>query len=146
MQKLKFCHIFPPCSVDSIVAFYPILIGILAGDVPFMKCGNWQYGGYLLSLTTTFLVIIYDYLIIRFAQLKPHLWHTTNITLSHSNVQLHHKTSRVSWQKGPTRHAYAWQIGHFWQDTLDIWKEENIRKVIKFHSRHRFSIVLLLHF
>ena len=29
-------------------------------------------------------------------------------------------TSRVSCQKGPTRHAYAWQIGAFWQDTLDI--------------------------
>ena len=27
---------------------------------------------------------------------------------------------RVSCQKGPTRHAYAWQIGPFWQDTLDI--------------------------
>ena len=24
----------------------------------------------------------------------------------------------VSCQKGPTRHAYAWQIGPFWQDTL----------------------------
>ena len=28
--------------------------------------------------------------------------------------------SRVSCQKGPTCHAYAWQIGPFWQDTLDI--------------------------
>ena len=28
--------------------------------------------------------------------------------------------SMVSWQKGPTRHAYAWQIGPFWQDTLDM--------------------------
>ena len=28
-------------------------------------------------------------------------------------------TSMVSCQKGPTRHAYAWQIGPFWQDTLD---------------------------
>ena len=28
--------------------------------------------------------------------------------------------SRVSCQKGPTRHAYAWQIGPFWQDTLDM--------------------------
>ena len=28
--------------------------------------------------------------------------------------------SRVSFQKGLTRHAYAWQIGPFWQDTLDI--------------------------
>ena len=26
----------------------------------------------------------------------------------------------VSCQKGPTRHAYAWQIGPFWQDTLNI--------------------------
>ena len=28
--------------------------------------------------------------------------------------------SRVSCQKGPTHHAYAWQIGPFWQDTLDM--------------------------
>ena len=28
--------------------------------------------------------------------------------------------SRISCQKGPTRHAYAWQIGPFWQDTLDV--------------------------
>ena len=26
--------------------------------------------------------------------------------------------TRVSCQNGPTRHAYAWQIGPFWQDTL----------------------------
>ena len=25
--------------------------------------------------------------------------------------------------KGPTRHAYAWQIGPFWQDTLDVMYE-----------------------
>ena len=25
----------------------------------------------------------------------------------------------VSCQKGPTRHAYAWQIGPFYQDTLE---------------------------
>ena len=28
--------------------------------------------------------------------------------------------SMVSCQKGPTRHAYAWQIGPFWQDTLEL--------------------------
>ena len=28
--------------------------------------------------------------------------------------------SSVSCQKGPTRHAYEWQIGPFWQDTLDM--------------------------
>ena len=26
----------------------------------------------------------------------------------------------VSYQKSPTCHAYAWQIGPFWQDTLDF--------------------------
>ena len=26
----------------------------------------------------------------------------------------------VSCQKGPTGHAYAWQIGPFWQDTLNL--------------------------
>ena len=26
----------------------------------------------------------------------------------------------VSYQKGPTCHAYAWQIGPFWQDTLQV--------------------------
>ena len=29
------------------------------------------------------------------------------------------RISRVSCQKGPTRHAYTWQIGPFWQDTHD---------------------------
>ena len=32
----------------------------------------------------------------------------------------HRHMSMVSCQKGPTRHAYAWQIGPFWQDTLDV--------------------------
>ena len=27
--------------------------------------------------------------------------------------------TKVTFQKGPTRHVYAWQIGPFWQDTLD---------------------------
>ena len=31
-------------------------------------------------------------------------------------------TSMVFCQKGPARHAYAWQIGPFWQDTLDLSK------------------------
>ena len=29
--------------------------------------------------------------------------------------------SRVSCQKGPTRHAYAWQLRPFWQDALDVY-------------------------
>ena len=27
----------------------------------------------------------------------------------------------VPCQTGPTRHACAWQIGPFWQDTLELW-------------------------
>ena len=34
--------------------------------------------------------------------------------------QLHIEVSRISCQKGPTRHAYASQIGPFWQDTLNM--------------------------
>ena len=41
-----------------------------------------------------------------------------------------HTISRVFCQKGPTRHAYAWQIGPFWQDTL------NMMLVYSSHSHH----------
>ena len=34
--------------------------------------------------------------------------------------RLYTQISMVSCQKGPTRYAYAWQIGPFWQDTIDI--------------------------
>ena len=51
------------------------------------------------------------------------IWFNTVCTLFYhfTNYQLHNcYVLRVSCQKGPTRHAYAWQIGPFWQDTLDI--------------------------
>ena len=35
-------------------------------------------------------------------------------------ITRHIVISMVSCQKGPTRHAYAWLIGPFWQDTLDM--------------------------
>ena len=36
-------------------------------------------------------------------------------------LPLHHIYNlMVSCHKGPTRHAYAWQIGPFWQDTLNM--------------------------
>ena len=40
----------------------------------------------------------------------------------HQNLRKYqsYKKSMVSCQKGPTRHAYAWQIGPFWQETLEI--------------------------
>ena len=33
----------------------------------------------------------------------------------------------VSSQKGPSRHAYAWQIGPFWQDTMEIKIPKSLR-------------------
>ena len=43
-------------------------------------------------------------------------WNYNHLGISH--------ISRVSCQKGPTRHAYAWQIGPFWQDILDMLKSK----------------------
>ena len=40
--------------------------------------------------------------------------------------------SRVSRQKGPTRHAYAWQIGPFWQDTLKVYY--HIQQLFKLYT------------
>ena len=42
--------------------------------------------------------------------------------------------SRVSCQKGPTRHAYAWQIGPFWQDTLNVFMMNQHIQVIAWQS------------
>ena len=47
--------------------------------------------------------------------------------------------SRVSCQKGPTRHVYAGQIGPFWQDTLgmcDIIRQYEYRLMEMFPSHH----------
>ena len=54
--------------------------------------------------------------------------------------------SMVSCQKGPTRHAYAWQIGPFWQDTLDVgvlgyMYTENIAIT---GTLHNFSVCVLI--
>ena len=52
---------------------------------------------------------------------------------------VHFHISRVSCQKGPTCHAYAWQIGPFWQDTLDInslWSIDAIQHQRLYHHWH----------
>ena len=46
-------------------------------------------------------------------------WNNMPMSVRFLNYNSMH-ISRVSCQKGPTRHAYAWQIGSFWQDTLDM--------------------------
>ena len=48
-------------------------------------------------------------------------------------------SSMVSCQKGPTRHAYAWQIGPFSQDTFDI---SNIFTITAFQRQHKAAIAM----
>ena len=54
--------------------------------------------------------------------------------VSTGNRWTHLNKSMVSCQKGPTRHAYAWQIGPFWQDTLEIQKQWITLKCMKHNS------------
>ena len=42
------------------------------------------------------------------------------LSQGHNELIKQHNKSMVSCQKGPTHHAYAWQIGPFWQDTLEM--------------------------
>ena len=44
----------------------------------------------------------------------------SEISFEMQTFSMHIHILMVSCQKGPTRHAYTWQIGPFWQDTLDI--------------------------
>ena len=46
----------------------------------------------------------------------------------------------VSCQKGPTRHAYAWQIGPFWQDTLDVSTEATNALIALVIMHHAISV------
>ena len=50
----------------------------------------------------------------------------------------------VSCQKGPTRYAYAWQIGPFWQDTLDMYFLTVVFQHIICLSDHRELILWTL--
>ena len=50
--------------------------------------------------------------------------------------------SRVSCQKGPTRHAYAWQIGPFRQDILDMCRQVKKSDDLISYCRRRLSVVL----
>ena len=51
------------------------------------------------------------------AHVNNTLWPNNCVALADGLSYAH--ISRVSSQKGRTRHAYTWQIGPFWQDTLD---------------------------
>ena len=56
-------------------------------------------------------------------------WRAVNTTYLTLNISLgthgstDHDKSKVSCQEGHTRHAYAWQIGPFRQDTLEICRD-----------------------
>ena len=60
--------------------------------------------------------------------LLPWIWMANNTDMQLENSKQEYWAnstsvfinSRVSSQKGPTRHTYAWQIGPFWQDILEL--------------------------
>ena len=56
-----------------------------------------------------------------------------------SNAKL---LSMVSRQKDPTRHAYAWQIGPFWQDTLVIIIDFMINYSLRNYEKKTYSTLL----
>ena len=47
----------------------------------------------------------------------------------------------ISSQKGPNRHAYAWQIGPFWQDTLDMY--HHFDDLVDCSNSHALAMELL---
>ena len=55
---------------------------------------------------------------------KDHIYHFNNWVVcskyGSKRVLFLKQISKASCQKGPTRHAYSWMIGPFWQDTLDM--------------------------
>ena len=51
--------------------------------------------------------------------------------------------SKVSCQKGPTRHAYEWQIGPFWQDTLELWIQNDQWKLLFSHGTSSVKVPTL---
>ena len=67
---------------------------------------------------------------------------TCVIIINQHNAMDCYNISRVSCQKGPTRHAYAWQIGPFWQDTLDMISIETHLQ----HSSREINFVHNIHF
>ena len=57
---------------------------------------------------------------LRYLHKKAYIFSSNdNLTSYHSRKSLWWNITMVSCQKGPNRHAYAWQIGPFWQDSLD---------------------------
>ena len=46
--------------------------------------------------------------------------HPVGVKPFSQTLLIYHLISMVSCQKGPICHAYAWQIGSFWQDALAI--------------------------
>ena len=53
-------------------------------------------------------------------------------------------TSRVSCQNGPPRHVNAWQIGPFWQDTIDMPNDCKVMKdnLINILQQSHFIIII----
>ena len=106
--RLIFQQIAQVCNKENIkVSHYcPILIGIHG-----WKPTQWYVLSFI-CLACFYLPFLEDY------EMFAHAMKTVHKESLGPRAYQH--ISRVSCQKGPTRNAYAWQIGPFWQDTLDL--------------------------
>ena len=64
---------------------------------------------------------------------------TSNMSLSGPVLT---QKSMVSCQKGPTCHTNAWQIGPFWQDTLEIFCTDPRQSQFQAAARHKRPLLL----
>ena len=73
---------------------------------------HWQQTSYFSPSSVSYGVSIERYME-NIDQVIATLYNNWYVVLGHRSM--------VSCPNGPTRHAYAWQIGPFWQDTLEMW-------------------------
>ena len=94
--------------------------------VPFVE--NWLTEGYFWPFMELYKMSICVGRWAWFANCTLHFRHfllRNYFTISINRPRSTTPITMVSCQKGPTRHAYAWQIGPFWQDTLGtLWCNE----------------------
>ena len=84
------------------------------------SCANMGYFSKYFSYQVTIMQMLRTFsCLVMFKYLPDSDW-LIRAKMKIFKILYHQLISRVSCQKGPTSHAYAWQIGPFWQHTLDI--------------------------
>ena len=100
--SVEFRHVF---SCSDLISFHVICQGCFNGIGAILRIHHSHY--FWLRLRAKYIqniMSVNPYSSINFG---------TQFDIAHHN-------STASCKKGPTRHAYAWQIGPFWQDTFEM--------------------------